>query len=153
MTDSAREKTTAAQLADAYMNDLELALRNVSEAERQDTIMSVHQRLSEALADPGTVEGVRQVIDEIGSVEDIASMCTPAAPPQAPAPSRLPLLLAFVALAMTLWMPYISVPLAIGTLIAGISQLRRDPMRGARLTIWISTASLLIVAVLMLLLL
>lgn len=153
MSDSMREEKAASRLADEYLRDLDLALQDVSEVERRDTLHSVRQRLNETLADPGTVEAVQQVINELGSVDDIARMCTPAATSRRSTPIRIALILALVALAISLWMPYVTVPLAIGTLIVGIVSLRRSSAKTAWLTISVSALSLLIVAALALLLL
>jgi len=64
----------------AYLDDLERALSSADQQERVDTLASVREHLTDALAGDAepTTKQVRAVLDELGSVEQIAAAATPA---------------------------------------------------------------------------
>ena len=80
-------------LVAAYLSDLEWALSSADQQERVDTIAAVREHLTDALggddadAEP-TTDAVRTVLDELGSVEQIAASASPASAPPASAPRR-----------------------------------------------------------------
>jgi len=133
-------------LVAAYLSDLERALASADQQERIDTIAAVREHLTDALggddadAEPTTDE-VRAVLDELGSVEQIAASATPASTPPTLATSTLPgepkqegggaapaLLAASI---VSLVIPLLGGVSAIGCLIAAVVLLRRGaPRRG-----------------------
>ena len=138
----------------AYLGDLERALASADAQERLDTITAVTEHLTDALGgwtNP-TTEQVRAVLDELGSVEQIATATTPAPAVLTDEPPRgqwtAPVLLAasFVSLAI----PFFGALLAIGCLVTAIVLLRGGaPRRGLlRATIAVSSVTLLVTAVL-----
>jgi hypothetical protein len=136
-------------LVAAYLSDLERALSSADQQERIDTIAAVREHLTDALggddadAEPTTDE-VRAVLDELGSVEQIAASATPAsapptsAPPTPPAAASsatqrqeggwaAPALLA--ASIVSLVIPLYGAGLAIGSLVAAVVLLRSGAPR------------------------
>lgn len=138
----------------AYLQDLDLALSSADPQERIDTITAVSEHLADALGgDPAaTTEQVKAVLDELGSVEQIAASATPAA--QQPAnKSRetgwvAPTLLATSILSLVL--PIFGALLAIGCLVTAVVLLRGGAPRRPllRATVGVSIVTLLITAAL-----
>lgn len=141
----------------AYLGDLDRALSSADPQERLDTVTAVTEHLTEALggdAEP-TTEQVQAVLDELGSVEQIAAASTPASASASSASSAdetqrgqwvAPALLA--ASIVSLLIPFVGALLAIGCLVAAIVLLRGDaPRRGMlRATIGVSIATLVFTA-------
>ncbi len=138
----------------AYLNDLERALALADAQERIDTIAAVTEHLTDALggdAEP-TSEQVRAVLDELGSVEQIAASATPAS--TLPAEQKqeggwvAPALLATSI--VSLLVPLFGAPLAIGCLVTAVVLLRNGAPRHhlLRATVAISSITLVINAVL-----
>ncbi len=137
----------------AYLSDLERALSSADPQERIDTLASVTEHLTEALGgdvEP-TTDHVQAVLDELGSVEQIANATTPASAAASSASSAddtqrgqwvAPTLLA--ASILSLLIPFVGALLAIGCLVTAIVLLRGDtPRRGMlRATVWVSIATL-----------
>lgn len=148
-------------LVAAYLSDLERALSAADQQERIDTIASVREHLTDALGVDGlgadaepTTEQVRAVLDELGSVEQIAASATPASAP--PAEKRqeggwaAPALLA--ASIVSLVIPLFGAVLAIGCLITSVLLLRGGAPRRNVLhaTVAVSIVTLVLTAVLVL---
>jgi thiol:disulfide interchange protein len=131
-------------LVAAYLSDLEQALQFADQQERIDTIAAVREHLTDALgeddADAGpTTEQVRAVLDELGSVEQIAASATPASAPPTPPASTLqgdrkpegswaaPALLAVAIVSLVL--PLYGAVLAIGCLVTAVVLLRSGAPR------------------------
>jgi hypothetical protein len=157
-------------LVAAYLSDLERALASADQQERIDTIAAVREHLTDALGGDGadgdaepTTDEVRAVLEELGSVEQIAASATPAsAPPALPTPPAstfpaerkqeggwaAPALLA-VAI-VSLFIPLLGGVSAIGCLIAAVVLLRRGaPRRGfLQATVAISIVALFVNVVL-----
>jgi uncharacterized membrane protein len=154
-------------LVAAYLDELERALSSADQQERIDTLAAVREHLTEALgidlragdgAEP-TTEQVRAVLNELGSVEQIAASATPASSlPMPPAPTppaeekqeggwAAPALLAVSI--VSLMVPLYGAVLAIGCLVAAIVLLRTGaPRRGfLKATIAVSSVTLLFTAV------
>jgi uncharacterized membrane protein len=139
----------------AYLGDLERALSSTDAQERLDTVTAVTEHLTEALGDAAepTTEQVQAVLDELGSVEQIANAAAPASA-SAESPTRdtergqwvAPTLLAVSI--VSLFIPLVGAPLAIGCLVTAIVLLRGDaPRRGMlRATIGVSIATLVFTA-------
>ncbi len=153
-------------LVAAYLNDLERALSSADQQERIDTITAVREHLTDALAvddaqggnTEATTEQVRAALDELGSVEQIASAATPASATVALAPPAeqkqeggwaAPALLATSIVSLVL--PIFGALLAIGCLVTAVVLLRGDaPRRGMlQATVAVSIVTLLITAVLL----
>jgi uncharacterized membrane protein YdbT with pleckstrin-like domain len=154
-------------LVAAYLSDLERALSSADQQERIDTIAAVREHLTDALggddadadADP-TTDDVRAVLDELGSVEQIAASATPASTPPTLPTSTLPgerkqeggwaapaLLAASIG---SLIIPIFGAVLAIGCLITAAVLLRGGAPRRSFLqaTVVVSIVSLVVSVVL-----
>ncbi len=144
----------------AYLGDLERALSSADPQERSDTLASVTEHLTDALGDDAepTTEQVQSVLDELGSVEQIANAATPASASSVSSVSSVddtqrgqwvaPTLLAVSIVSLLL--PFVGALLAIGCLVTAIVLLRGDaPRRGMlRATIGVSIATLVLTALL-----
>jgi uncharacterized membrane protein len=145
-------------LVAAYLSDLERALSSADQQERIDTIAAVREHLTDALggadadAEPTTDE-VRAVLDELGSVEQIAASATPAStPPASTLPGErkqeggwaAPALLA--ASIVSLVIPIFGAVLAIGCLVTAVVLLRSGAPRRSFLqsTVVVSIVSLVV---------
>lgn len=143
----------------AYLADLERALASADSQERLDTVTAVTEHLTDALgadAEPTTAQ-VRDVLEELGSVERIADAATPASAPPASVSSAdekprgswtAPALLATAIVSLVL--PFLGALLAIGCIVAAIVLLRGEKPRRPllRATIAVSIVTLVITAVL-----
>jgi hypothetical protein len=122
-------------LVAAYLSDLERALASADQQERIDTIAAVREHLTDALggadadaeadAEP-TTEQVRAVLDELGSVDQIAAAATPASAPLTEKKQEggwaAPALMA--ASIVSLVIPLYGAGLAIGCLVTALVLLR-----------------------------
>lgn len=154
-------------LVAAYLSDLERALSSADQQERIDTIAAVREHLTDALGgdDEPTTDEVRAVLDELGSVEQIAASATPAsapptsAPPTPPAAASsatqrqeggwaAPALLA--ASIVSLVLPLLGALLAVGCIVTAVVLLRSGAPRRPFLkaTIAVSSVTLLFTVVL-----
>jgi uncharacterized membrane protein len=149
MTNSTNEALSH-PLVVAYLADLDRALASADAQERLDTLASVTEHLTDALAGDAepTTAHVQSVLDELGSVEQIANAATPASASPAEEPRRgqwvAPALLG--AAIVSLLSPFVGALLAVGCLVAAIVLLRGDtPRRGMlRATIGVSIATLVV---------
>lgn len=146
-------------LVAAYLDGLDAALAGADPQERADVLASVREHLADALAgdEAPSAERVRTVLDELGSVEQIAAAASPGASPvaaastgSAPEPADasdrstwLPGLLLALAI-VSFFLPLVGTALALGALIASALLLRgpspRRPVLKA--TLGVSIASL-----------
>jgi len=144
----------------AYLNDLERALATADPQERLDTLTSVTEHLAEALGEGApTTEHVQAVLDDLGSVEQIAAAATPAPPApavaeaSAQAPTRKdwvpPALLATAIVSLVL--PLIGALLALACIVTAALLLRADSPRRPLLvaTIAVSVLTLLVTGVIL----
>ncbi|GHG49428.1 hypothetical protein GCM10011331_11980 [Flavimobilis marinus] len=146
-------------LVEAYLADLDRALRGSDPRERAETLASITEHLDEALGNAPSTDAVRQVLAELGPVDAIAASTTPAEPHHAAQPPRwlpaLSLAMAGASLALLLLNPFIALPLALAALVMGIVQLRSDassrPLTWAAVAV--STATILGAVILAILLL
>lgn len=146
-------------LVEAYLADLDRALRGSDPRERAETLASITEHLDEALGNAPSTDAVRRVLAELGPVDAIAASTTPAEPHHAAQPPRwlpaLSLAMAGASLALLLLNPFIALPLALAALVMGIVQLRSDassrPLTWAAVAV--STATILGAVILAILLL
>lgn len=138
----------------AYLDDLDRALSPADPQERLDTIAAVSEHLTDALGgdtEP-TTEQVRAVLEELGSVEQIAASATPASAPTAEQKQEggwvAPALLAVSIVSLVL--PFFGALLAIGCLVTAVVLLHGDAPRRPllRATVAVSIVTLVITAVL-----
>lgn len=155
----------------AYLNDLERALSSADQQEHIDTIAAVREHLTDALgvdglgsdadADAGpTTEQVRAVLDELGSVEQIAASATPASAPSTQPASTppgerkqeggwaAPALLAVSIVSLVI--PLFGAVLAIGCLVAAVVLLRGGAPRRNFLRATVAVSVVTLVATLLL---
>jgi len=137
-------------LVQAYMTDLNHAMLGADPRERADVFDGVREYLREALADDAALESVRvrQALAGLGSVESIAAQATTVSPHRtvgSDATSLVALLVAIAAAALV-FIPFVSIPLAIAALVTSAIHLRR-PGANRRMSwaaLWVAVASLLI---------
>ncbi|MBF5082637.1 hypothetical protein [Quadrisphaera sp. INWT6] len=152
-------------LVHAYLSDLGRALAGADPRERADVLDGVREHLDEALGDGAPVEtaDVRRVLADLGPVEAIAAQATraelPAPPtsssvasPAAVAPasdttSLVALITAIVASAV-FFIPFVSIPLAVASLVTAAVHLRRPGARKGRCwaAVAVASATLLLMA-------
>lgn len=148
-----KEQLPDSPLITAYVTSLERALAHAED--RDEIVTSVCEHIVEALgdSDPADPETVRSVLEELGPVERIAAVSgatTPGGESDAPSNSwaaKAAAVAAFLSLVLVYVLPFIAVPLAIGSLLSGLLMLPGNSSRHgpAWLAIAVSTASLLIV--------
>ena len=154
---------TAERMIDAYLGDLERALRDLEADERDEVVTSVREHIDAAIRDAGgqlTADNVEAVLRDLGPVEQIAR---DADAPQRDSTSAAGsqregwLLVALGLLSLPLLVnPFIAVPLALGVAAAAGVAMRRTSGRVRRryqLALSSSLATLCIAGVLALLLL
>lgn len=147
-------------LVHAYLADLERALAGADPRERADVLDGVREHLGEALGDGGPHEtaDVRRVLADLGPVEAIAAQATRAElqPPVVGAPAVAPTgdttslvaLITAIAAAAVFFIPFVSIPLAVGALVTAAVHLRSPGARKGRCwaAIAVATAMLLLMA-------
>ena len=146
-------------LVEAYLADLDRALRGSDPREHAEILASVAEHIDEALPDAPSTGDVSRVLAELGPVDAIAASTTPAEPHDTGHPPRwlpaLSLAMAGASLALLLLNPFVALPLALAALVMGLVQLRADtssrPLTWAAVAV--STATLLGAAILAFLLL
>lgn len=153
--------STAAQpqrshpLVVAYLADLERALSGADPQERVDTVAAVTEHLTDAFgADTRPDDDrVRAVLAELGPVERIAAVATPASSPQPPpgadagrwvAPTVLAV--AVVGLVLLPVAAWLSAILALVCLVVALLSLRRNPANRPLLRATVVVATLTLVA-------
>jgi uncharacterized membrane protein YphA (DoxX/SURF4 family) len=140
----------------AYLADLDRALSGAEPRERADTLAAVADHIGEALGQdvPPTDQQVRMVLADLGPVERIAAVATPAAGRPVPELERwvgvAVLLTAVAALVIAIIVPWLSAALAVAGIVVAEVLLRR---RAGRLTelraaAVINAVTLVVVAVL-----
>lgn len=136
----------------SYLTGLARAL---GETEEHDEVLeSVREHIAEALsvqANPMDGKVVQQILDELGPVERIvAAQVEPHAMTQAPARSWATIgagIVAIASLALVFLIPFVAIPLALGSLIIGVAVVIRQTSSrklGAWIVIFISSLTLVI---------
>ena len=115
-------------MVEAYLADLDRALSGSDPREHAETMSAVREHLTDAVPPDATAEQIRQALDELGPVETIAASTTQSTPsPGRPGINGLAVCALITAAACMLFLaplPFISAPLALIALIAGIVHLR-----------------------------
>lgn len=115
-------------MVEAYLADLDRALSGSDHREHAETMSAVREHLTDAVSPDATAEQIRQALDELGPVETIAASMTQSTPsPGRPGINGLAvcaLITAAVSMLLLAPLPFISAPLALIALIAGIVHLR-----------------------------
>ena len=125
-------------LVAAYLTDLERALATTDPHEREDTLAAVREHIEDALGGaPQDAATAQAVLSDLGPVERIAATATPADRPTVVAPAASTdltsaglLLFAAASFAVVFALPLVAAPVAVGTLVGTLVQLRRT--RGQR---------------------
>ena len=134
-------------LVAAYLADLERALAGADPQEREDTLTAIREHIDDALdGAPQDTATATAVLSDLGPVERIAATATPATtqattqavalPPATPDWTSSALLACAVASFVVVFtLPWVAAPIAVGTLVAAVLQLRRDAGREGRLRV------------------
>ncbi len=149
-------------LASAYLDELTSALAGTDPRERAETLDAVREHIADFLAerDDPSDEDVREVLSQLGSVDQVAASAQGAAPDparQTRRPLYVPGLLtaSVISLLLVVLMPWLGVPVALACLVVSAIELRgsrkHDPL--LRATVVVSSFSLLAVLVMSLTLL
>lgn len=122
MTRPSAKPRTQSALIDAYLADLDRALRRGDPAEREEVVAAVTEHIEAALADkpqPVTTRDVEDVLQALGSVDSLAAEIDPQSnptvvvPPAAPAWPRWTAVLVVIVASISLPLVLLS-PLASG---------------------------------------
>lgn len=127
-TTSFADESAARVLVDRYLTDLRAALADRHPREREETLAAVEERIEDVMqTDPDSAH-VREVLQQLGSVDEIAASLTPMPVTQEETldttAKKLPVILIVVAVvscALFLMQPLFGLPLAIAILLVSLS--------------------------------
>lgn len=136
-----RNAMTKHPLVEAYLADLDRALRGTDPRERAETLAAIAEHIDDALAGDTDSASVRRVLSDLGPVEAIAATTEPAAAPGGQGARWLPpvtLVMAGAGLALLVVNPFLAIPLALASLVIAVVLLRTD--RRSRAVSWAAAA-------------
>lgn len=155
MTNEARTTMQHQPMVEAYLEELDRALVGTDPREHAETMAAIREHLADALPIDASSARVRQVLDELGSVDTIAGSVThPDESAVADGNGIAPVALVSLACALAgavflVPLPFAGVSLALIALVAGVAHLR-STQRGRQLAwvgVIIATVTLLVALV------